>query len=236
MGETSKTVSLCVKRVVELDGKFANREKGEDKKDKAGTHFPDNKVYRGVCSNFICDLKKGDEVTITGPVGTEMLLPQDPSANIIMLATGTGIAPMRSYLRLLFNDAAGANADGSRKFKGLAWLFLGVPFSKSLLYDDENMEYKEKYPSQFRYDYAVSREQTNAEGQKMYIQTRIAEYAQEVWDLMMTPNTHLYVCGLKGMEKGIAEVLGPIAESKGLVYTDLVKEWKKAHRWHVEVY
>merc|ERR1711904_470898 len=99
------TVSLCVKRVVELDGKFANREKGEDKPGKAGTHFPDNKVYRGVCSNYICDLKEGDEVTITGPVGTEMLLPQDPSANIIMLATGTGIAPMRSYLRLLFNDA-----------------------------------------------------------------------------------------------------------------------------------
>ena len=38
-------------------------------------------------------------------------------ANIIMLATGTGIAPMRSYLRLLFNDKVGAAADGSRKFK-----------------------------------------------------------------------------------------------------------------------
>jgi ferredoxin--NADP+ reductase len=234
--QTSKTVSLCVKRVVELDGKFANREKGEDKPDKAGTQFKDNKVYRGVASNFICDLKEGDEVMITGPVGTEMLLPQDNEANIIMLATGTGIAPMRSYQRLLFEDAAGANPDGSRKFKGLAWLFLGVPFSKSILYDDENRAYKEKFPSQFRYDYAVSREQKNAAGQKMYIQTRIAEYAQEVWDLMQQPKTHLYICGLKGMEKGIAEVLGPIAESQGLEWPVLVKEWKKAGRWHVEVY
>merc|ERR1712241_1028471 len=49
--ETSKTVSLCVKRVVEVDDKFANREVGEDKPDKAGTAFPENKVYRGVCSN-----------------------------------------------------------------------------------------------------------------------------------------------------------------------------------------
>merc|ERR1712066_923276 len=175
----------------------------------------------GVCSNYICDLKEGDEVMITGPVGTEMLLPQDPEANIIMLATGTGIAPMRSYLRLLFNDKAGEAPDGSRAFKGLAWLFLGVPYSKSLLYDDENVEYKKKFPEQFRYDYAISREQKNAEGQKMYIQTK---------------KPHLYICGLKGMEKGIAEVLGPIAESKGLVYTDLVKEWKKEGRWHVEVY
>merc|ERR1712186_212135 len=125
---------------------------------------------RGVCSNDICDMKEGDEVTITGPVGTEMLLPEDPEANIIMLATGTGIAPMRSYLRLLFNDAAGAAADGSRKFKGLAWLFMGVPYYKSLLYDDEHVEYKSKYPGMFRYDYAVSREQTNEAGQKMYIQ------------------------------------------------------------------
>merc|ERR1719247_3894959 len=48
--QTSKTVSLCVKRVVECDGKFANREVGDDKPDKAGTGFPDKKVYRGVCS------------------------------------------------------------------------------------------------------------------------------------------------------------------------------------------
>merc|ERR1712066_738018 len=234
--ETSKTVSLCVKRVVELDGKFANREKGEDKKDNAGTHFPKNKVYRGVCSNYICDLKKGDEVLITGPVGTEMLLPQDPDTNIIMLATGTGIAPMRSYLRLLFNDKAGEAPDGSRAFKGLAWLFLGVPYSKSLLYDDENKEVQAKYPDNFRYDYAISREQKNAAGQKMYIQTRIAQYAQDIWDLLQNKKTHVYMCGLKGMESGMEEALGPIAESKGMVWKDFVKSLKKEERWHVEVY
>merc|ERR1712027_102026 len=156
----------------------------------------------------------GDDVLITGPTGAEMLLPEDPSANIIMLATGTGIAPMRSYMRFLFNDKVAEAADGTRKFKGLAWLFMGVPYANSLLYDDEHVEYKTKYPAQFRYDYAISREEKNAAGQKMYIQTKIAEYAQEVWDLMQSKKTHLYICGLKGMEKGIAEVLGPIAESK----------------------
>merc|ERR1711963_908767 len=150
-----------------------------------------------------------------GVLSGQRCLPQDPSANIIMLATGTGIAPMRSYLRLLFNDAAGANADGSRKFKGLAWLFLGVPFSKSLLYDDENMEYKEKFPDQFRYDYAISREQKNAEGQKMYIQTKMAEHRDELWELMQSPKTHIYMCGLKGMEKGMSECFSPIAEKNG---------------------
>lgn len=41
--------------MVELDGKFSNRAKGEDKPDKAGTAYPDNEVYRGVCSNHICE-------------------------------------------------------------------------------------------------------------------------------------------------------------------------------------
>jgi ferredoxin--NADP+ reductase len=234
--ETSKTVSLCVKRVVECDGKFANREVGEDKPDKAGTVFKDKKVYRGVASNFICDLNVGDEVLITGPVGTEMLLPQDPESVIIMLATGTGIAPMRSYTRLLFNDKAGKNPDGSLKFKGLAWLFLGVPFSKSLLYDDENVRFKKEFPDQFRYEYAISREQKSASGQKMYIQTKVQEYAEEVWDLLQYKKTHVYICGLKGMEKGMEEALGPIAKKNGLEWNDLVKAWKKEDRWHVEVY
>jgi len=234
--ETSKTVSLCVKRVVEVDGEHANREKGEDKPDKAGTHFPEDRVYRGVCSNHICDMSVGDDVLITGPTGAEMLLPEDPEANIIMLATGTGIAPMRSYLRLLFNDAAGAAADGSRTFKGLAWLFMGVPYSKSLLYDDEHNDYKARFGDQFRFDYAVSREQTNAAGQKMYIQTKMAEYADELWELMQKPNTHVYMCGLKGMERGMEECFGPIAEKNGLVWTDFAKAMKKAKRYHVEVY
>merc|ERR1712048_1491769 len=94
-------------------------------------------------------------------------------------------------------------------------LFMGVPYSKSLLYDDEHVAYKTEFPDQFRYDYAISREQTNAAGQKMYIQTKMAEYANDLWDLLQNPKTHVYMCGLKGMEKGMAEVLGPIAESKG---------------------
>ncbi|KAG6620953.1 hypothetical protein I3842_Q049300 [Carya illinoinensis] len=73
----SKTVSLCVKRLV-----YTN-DKGE--------------IVKGVCSNFLCDLKPGADVKITGPVGKEMLMPKDPNATIIMLATGTGIAPFRSF-------------------------------------------------------------------------------------------------------------------------------------------
>ena len=33
--------------------------------------------------------------------------------------------------------------------------------------------------------------------------TRVAEHADELWELMQKPNTHTYMCGLKGMEDGI---------------------------------
>eukprot|EP00415_Alexandrium_ostenfeldii_P003179 UN3179 len=113
---------------------------------------------------------------------------------------------------------------------------MGVPYSKSLLYDDEHTEYKGKYPNQFRYDYAVSREQKNAAGQKMYIQTKMAEYAEEMWELMQLPNTHIYMCGLKGMESGMEECFSPLAEKNGTVWGEFAKSMKKAGRYHVEVY
>ena len=35
-------------------------------------------------------------------------------------------SPVSGTRRLLFHDKAGAAADGGRKFKGLAWLFMGA--------------------------------------------------------------------------------------------------------------
>merc|ERR1712060_237292 len=62
----------------------------------------------------------------------------------------------------------------------------------------------------------VSREQKNAAGQKMYIQTKMAEYAEELWELMQSPKTHVYMCGLKGMERGMEECFSPLAEKNGM--------------------
>eukprot|EP00420_Gonyaulax_spinifera_P030353 CAMPEP_0197881718 /NCGR_PEP_ID=MMETSP1439-20131203/9103_1 /TAXON_ID=66791 /ORGANISM="Gonyaulax spinifera, Strain CCMP409" /LENGTH=425 /DNA_ID=CAMNT_0043501345 /DNA_START=100 /DNA_END=1377 /DNA_ORIENTATION=+ len=240
--ETYETVSLCVKRVLEVEGRgwcdHSNVEKGTD------PEFPDaEKVYRGVCSSHICDLKEGDDVLITGPTGAEMLLPEDPEANIIMLATGTGIAPFRSFLRKLFHDKATriprnpvAKMVGGKKFSGTAWLFLGVPFSNSLLYDEEWKEMKETYPNNFRYDYAVSDEMKTPDGKKMWVQHKVMEYTDEIWEMLKDPKTHTYMCGLKGMESGLKEAFGAKAEAEGLDWAEFVKSMKKAKRYHVEVY
>ncbi|CAL1361169.1 unnamed protein product [Linum trigynum] len=207
----SKTVSLCVKRLVYVN------DQGE--------------TVKGVCSNFLCDLKPGSEVSITGPVGKEMLMPKDPNATIVMLATGTGIAPFRSFLWKMFFEK-----HEDYKFNGLAWLFLGVPTSSSLLYKEEFEKMKEKAPENFRLDFAVSREQTNEKGEKMYIQTRMAQYAEELWELLKKDNTFVYMCGLKGMEKGIDDIMVGLAAKDGIDWFDYKKQLKKAEQWNVEVY
>ncbi|MDJ0533878.1 MAG: phycobilisome linker polypeptide [Xenococcaceae cyanobacterium MO_207.B15] len=209
-----KTVSLCVRKL-------------EYKHPETGEHI------EGVCSSFLCNLKPGDDVSITGPVGKEMLLPDDEDANIIMIATGTGIAPFRAYLWRMFKEG---ELNPEYNFKGLAWLFFGIPKTPNILYQEQLEEMVEKYPDNFRMDYAISREQKNSEGGKMYIQHKIAEHADKLWELMQDPKTHTYICGLKGMEGGIDEALSAAASKHDVDWVAFRKQMKKEHRWHVETY
>merc|ERR1719474_803526 len=48
--------------------------------------------------------------------------------------------------------------------------------------------------------------------------------------------THVYMCGLKGMEQGMEECFSEIASKNDLVWKDFAKQMKKDKRYHVEVY
>jgi len=213
---TGKTGSLCVRRATY----WCPELKAEDP------------AKKGICSNFLCDTKAGDEVAMTGPSGKVMLMPEeDPKTDLIMVATGTGIAPYRGFIRRLFNE----DTPAARAYKGEAWLFLGVANSDALLYDDEFQEAKSRFPDNLRIDYALSREQTNAKGGKMYIQDKVEEYADEVFTKLEN-GAHIYFCGLKGMMPGIQDMLKGVAEKKGLDYDEWQKKLKSNKQWHVEVY
>ena len=207
------TVSLCVRQLqYEKDGETIN----------------------GVCSTYLCDIKPGDKVKITGPVGKEMLLPEEEDSNIVMLATGTGIAPMRAYLRRMFEPTE--KEKNKWNFKGKAWLFMGAPKSANLLYEEDLQRYLTDNPDNFKYTKAISREQQNTKGGRMYIQDRVLESANELFNMIEDEKTHIYLCGLKGMEPGIDEAMTKAAEEKGLNWSELRPQLKKAGRWHVETY
>ncbi|XP_052179844.1 ferredoxin--NADP reductase, root-type isozyme, chloroplastic-like [Diospyros lotus] len=210
-----KTASLCVRRAVYYDP-------------ETGKEDPSKK---GVCSNFLCDSKPGDKIKITGPSGKIMLLPEeDPNATHIMIATGTGVAPFRGYLRRMFMESV-----PKYKFGGLAWLFLGVANTDSLLYHDEFNNYLQDYPDNFRYDLALSREQKNKRGGKMYIQDKLEEYSDEICKLLDN-GAHIYFCGLKGMMPGILDTLKRVVEQRGEDWDQKLSQFKKNKQWHVEVY
>jgi len=208
------TVSLCVRQL---------------------EYEKDGQTIYGVCSTFLCDIQPGAKVKITGPVGKEMLLPPDEDANIIMFATGTGIAPMRAYLRRMFEPAERAK-NPEYQFAGKAWLFMGAPKTANLLYEEDLQRYLADFPENFRYTKAISREQQNLKGGRMYIQDRVLEHAEEIFTLIENPKTHVYMCGLRGMEPGIDEAMTAAAAAKGLNWAELRPQLKKAERWHVETY
>ena len=207
------TVSLCVRKL-------------EYEDPETGDHV------EGTCSSFLCGLNEGDDVSITGPVGKEMLLPDDEDANVIMIATGTGIAPFRAYLWRMFLEG---DKNPDYNYKGKAWLFFGIPKTENILYKEQLEEMASKHDN-FRMDYAISREQKNPEGGRMYIQHRIAEHAEELWEMIQNPKTHTYICGLKGMEGGIDEALSAAAAKHDVDWEEYRKAMKKEHRWHVETY
>merc|ERR1712205_157144 len=69
-------------------------------------------------------------------------------------------------------------------------------------YDEEFQVYLRQNPDKMRLDYALSREgPPNKKGGKMYIQDKVEEYADEVFDAL-DKGAHMYFCGLKGMMPG----------------------------------
>lgn len=204
----AKTVSVCVKRVV-----YKHPETGEE--------------VRGVASNFICNLKPGDEVMITGPVGKTFLLPEDPTANLILIATGTGIAPFRAFLRHIYDELP-------TPWQGKVLLFFGMQKSEDYLYEEELAKYTQK--GDFEIITAISREQTNAQGGKMYVQHRIAEHVDRLWSMIQAGNTYTFICGLRGMEDGIDAAFSAAASEKGITWSEYQYQLKQNDFWHVETY
>lgn len=209
------TVSLCVRRSEYFD--------------PITGHVDPTK--QGVCSNFLCDATPGTSVQVAGPVGKTMLLPEDPNRDIIMVATGTGIAPFRGFLHRLFME----NTVARHMFNGRAWLILGVPTTGGLLYPEELEAMKANAGNQLEVTYAISREMTNAHGGKLYVQHVLQERADELLE-RLDKGAVIYFCGIKGMMPGIRAALEQVAHDRGIDWTHRLHQLQENGQWHVEVY
>lgn len=176
----------------------------------------------GLCSNYICDLKQGDEVAITGPFGSTFLMPDDPQARLLMICTGTGSAPMRAFT-MRRQRTTGAENGGMVMFFGAR--------------DPESLPYfgpLSKVPKTLLETHLVY--SRVADQPKEYVQDRIAAEEDVVAGLLSDPKTHVYICGLRGMEEGVDRAMTNIAESLGTQWVALRDVMRSEGRYHVETY
>ncbi|CAK8998633.1 unnamed protein product [Durusdinium trenchii] len=172
--QRSKTFSLCVKRVLAAKRSADGVMTREDE-------------YQASCSNYLCSLKLGDKVTITGPMGRELLLPEDLRGHtLIFVARDLGLAPVRAHLRRLLHD---------RKEQGSFDGAIRVVFAGHEMYEDEMNAYESSYPKNFRY---------SSVDDLVELRNQLLKDGEELWNLLQKPSTHLLISGGRDLDAMMA--------------------------------
>ncbi|MCD2205069.1 ferredoxin--NADP reductase [Halobacterium sp. KA-6] len=132
---------------------------------------PDGRLSPKLCD----DLSVGDEVTVRGPNG-HLLLENQSKRDLAFLATGTGVAPMKSMIDYLFEDGRDEYQGEPRDI----WLFLGAAWEDDLPYHDAFQERAATHDN-FHYVPCLSRESWLADwaGETEYIQDALLKYVEE---------------------------------------------------------
>lgn len=161
--------------------------------------------YKGVASNYLCDLNKGDHICISGPYGIPFEVPDDPSANILMISLGTGIAPFRAFVKHIYQNIG--------HWDGKVRLFYGAHTGLDLLYmnderDDFSLYYDEETFKAFKalnprphWDDSVAMDRV------------LEEHQQEVWEMLCTHNTFVYIAGVASIGVSLDKAFSKMAGS-----------------------
>ena len=153
-----------------------------------------NRVDHGPGSTFLFGLKPGDQVHFKGPAGN-FRLSDDASRNLLFVATGTGIAPLRSMLHTLLPK-------GTPQVVSLLW---GLRAQRDLYYQAELHELAARHPM-FHSTITLSRPDPGWTGPTGRVTALVQERVTTV------DNLAVYLCGNGGMIKDVTDFL----RSKGL--------------------
>jgi benzoyl-CoA 2,3-dioxygenase component A len=190
---------------------------------KRVTEDHDGNPVRGVASNFLCDLAKGQEVKVVGPYGTSFLMPNHPGSSILMVCTGTGSAPMRAMTERRRRRIP-------LKEGGELMLFFGARSEVELPYFGPLQKLpKEFIDINFAFSRIVGRPKT-------YVQDKIRARGTEVARLLADDNSYVYICGLKGMEDGVDQAFRDACKNAGTDWDALLPTLRAKGRYHVETY
>jgi ferredoxin-NADP reductase len=173
-----------------------------------------NRVEGGFFSNLLCDLNEGESVKFHGPHGFFLL--RQPLTDSILIATGTGIAPMLGFAQALFPDhgpRAGEDLSGGREI----WMVYGTRYATDIYYQQHFERLAAAYRN-FHYIATLSRAEEDWRGDRGYVQEFVEKIAVEhaaKSHPQVEPtvaegggfNVHAYICGLNEMVAANRETL-----------------------------
>ncbi|WGE66903.1 assimilatory sulfite reductase (NADPH) flavoprotein subunit [Actinobacillus equuli subsp. haemolyticus] len=185
------------------------------------------KARAGGASSYLADRVEEDgQVRIFVEHNDNFKLPQDSSKPIIMIGSGTGIAPFRSFVQQRAADEA----------EGKNWLIFGNQhFASDFLYQTEWQQFA-KDGFLHKYSFAWSRDQE----QKIYVQDKIREEAETLWQWLQQ-GAYLYVCGdASRMAKDVNQALLDVIAQQGSLNADEAEEYldnlREEKRYQRDVY
>jgi ferredoxin-NADP reductase len=150
-----------------------------------------NRVAGGYVSNYLCDLAPGAEIEFTGPHGFFFVEPP-VTTDLVFIATGTGVAPIRGILHDLFRRRLDADRE--------IWLLFGVRYPETILYREEFDRLAADHPN-FRFVPTLSRAPGDWPGARGYVQEQLRQRLAGRRDFTA------YLCGLKAMVDDVRRIL-----------------------------
>jgi len=148
-------------------------------------------VVRGIASNYLCDLKEGATLDITGPHGLPFQIPPEKDATLILIGTGTGIAPFRAFVKHLHRRESDWN--------GIVRIFYGTRNGLDILYGNDPHEDVMQYFDQETFDALSALCPHPNWADPIAWDHAFSERGEELLDLMRKRNTYVYVAGLESI-------------------------------------
>ena len=161
--------------------------------------------YPGIASNFLCDARPGQDITLSGPYRSPFQMPQDKTANLVMIGTGTGVAPFRAFAQLIYERRGG--------WDGQVRLFYGGRTGLDLAYANDEQTNLADYYDQASFKAFKSLASNSLMSSSDALQRGLRENLDEVWDLLQAPKTHVFLAGLGKIAQVLDKVMSERAGS-----------------------
>ncbi len=162
--------------------------------------------YPGIASNYLCDLAPGDTIEISGPYGLPFEVPAERDATLILIASGTGIAPFRALVKHLYANV--------KDWGGRVLLFHGASSGLELIYQNDEVNDFAQYYDRDTFEAFRALSPRPHWEDPIGWDYAMAERGEELWGLLEKPDTYVYVAGLENVRDQLDNVFANLAGSE----------------------